>query len=92
MASDFKGYRWEAKKVTKPGETEPVVQMHLIPPDDEVARQRADHVKLMSELRSNGFIKLPPELASAVGFSNWDPKNQGQTYKVLAEMSKKDDK
>lgn len=83
------GYKWEVKKVTKPGETEPVIQMHLVPPPEERDRQRREHADLMRQYRRQGFITLPPELASVTGFFRWDPKNKEQTEKVLAEMSAK---
>lgn len=82
------GYRWEVKKVVKPGETEPVIQMHLVPPEHEQRQQQDEHARLMTQLRRQGYITLPDDLASAAGFQRWDPSNQEQTARVLAEMAK----
>ena len=87
---EFAGYSWKVKKVTRPGETEPVIQMHLVPPEEELHKQRDDHATLMRELERNGYITLPPDLARVVNFSRWDPKNPVQTSRVLDEMARKD--
>ena len=84
------GYRWEMKKVTKPGETEPVIQMHLVPPLEVVAKQREEHARVMREYKQRGFISIPDDLALATGIRTWDPKNKQQTDTILAEMTRQD--
>lgn len=85
------GYRWDVQKVTKPGETEPVIQWHLVPPEHEQREQANEHARLMAELNRKGYIELPAELARATGFARWDPRNQAQTSRVIVEMSKGSD-
>lgn len=84
---DTSGYRWEAKKVVKPGESEPVIQMHLVPSDQELARQRLGQAQYLKELQTNGFIRLLSGLAEETGITEWDPRNQEQTRRVLVAMS-----
>lgn len=84
---DTSGYRWEVKKVVNPGESEPVIQMHLVPTDKELAHQRLAQAQYMKELESTGFIRLPSGLAAETGITEWDPRNQEQTRCVLVAMS-----
>lgn len=92
MAKEYMdaGYKWEVKKVTKPGETEPVIQMHLVPPPEVRDRQRREHADVMREYRRKGYITLPDDLAKATGIVHWNPKDSTQTEKVIAEMSRQD--
>lgn len=80
-------YRWKVTKYIKPGESEPVIQMHLVPSDEEQLRQRREQQRYMDELQSTGFIRLPLALAEETGIVNWDPRNNAQTERVLVAMS-----
>lgn len=53
------------------------------PAQCEVDKYNAEMVANMRELTANGFITLPDDIARAVGFSKFDPKDEEQAVAVL---------
>lgn len=80
-------YRWKVTKLVRPGESEPVIQMHLVPSEEEEGRQRLEQERYMHELKATGYIKLPLALAEETGILKWNPRDKEQTERVLVAMS-----
>lgn len=86
---DVPGYRWEVKKIEEPGKP-PRYQAHLVPTEESKTKMLMEQAMYMEELKTKGYITLPPELATRTGFRRWVPSDQAQTQRVLAEMGRDD--
>lgn len=83
-------YVWKTVKVERDGETEPVVQRHLVLSNEGQQKQILEQARYMDELKQKGYIELPPDLAAVTGIVHWNPRDQDQTTRVLIAMAKDD--